>query len=403
MYRGKTIWSFCGGVRGVGVSTAAANIGACLARRGNTVVLIDADRGANNLHNYLGIKYPEKSLGDFLNGSASGLEDVCMRTSVEGLYLLSGACELLASANPAGAKSERLLSGIAELKYEYMIADMGASSTYDALDFFSASSAGIVVLTPEYAAAHSAYAFLKGFVYRRLLRLFSGNRALTELVKEATDPGHPGSVRSLHELCERIFETDPGAAGLASGVIKGFRPKVLLNMASSVEHTRVVDALVSASNNFLGLGADFIGALCSDPAISAAGAGMRPFALDDGAWQARSELEAVVENLLRPSSSMPAADKQAAHRPGKAIHQPFGFNSNISHNGTVFHVQTEVRGGQRPLIETLVFHGGRVCFAKKTVWEDVLRDEGEGASIREFAARQHRSAIDAVKTDRIKR
>ncbi|MFQ5735531.1 MAG: hypothetical protein ACE5GY_01540 [Thermodesulfobacteriota bacterium] len=134
--------------------------------------------------------------------------------------------------------------------------------------------------------------------------------------------------------------------------------------------------------------------LYSRESIKASARKMLPFMLDDGAKDAHADVEAVVANLLG-SRARPAAEGPA---PVCGGHEVFGFNDNVAHNGTVYHVQTEAHGGAEPLIETIVYQGGRIFFTKRTAWGEVASN---GGSVRDFAQRQHRAAMAAVRKDKI--
>ncbi|MBI5810545.1 MAG: P-loop NTPase [Deltaproteobacteria bacterium] len=412
----KTIWSVGGGKGGVGKSIATANIGCALALKGKDVILVDADLGGANLHTYFGIKYPPNGLEDFIKGRSSSLEDAAIETPQKGLLLISGGGEFLGIANPAHAQKQKLISAIRRLKADYIIVDLGAGSSYNVLDFFAVSNEGIVVLAPEPAAIQNAYVFLKGFVYRRITRLFSDNAIISGLIKEVTDPRGKESVKSFSDLCERLSREDRDAARMALSVVLAYRPKLLLNMAASKDDLRVVDAFKGAAKTFLSLETDFIGVLYSRKEVKAAARKMRPFMLDETAIEAHRDMEAIVSGLLAPAAlkykeeeaeapALPAAPPE--ERPsietfeGRSREEDFGFNDNVSHMGTVFHVQTEARSGVRPQIETVIYQGGRIFFAKKTPWDDVLKAGGLDNDIRAFASRQHRTAIAAIKMNKI--
>ena len=390
----KTIWSVGGGKGGVGKSVATANIGCALAMRGAEVVVVDADLGGANLHTYFGIKSPATGLDDFLKGRASRLEEVMIPTGVKGLSLISGAGEFLGIANPAFSQKQKLITHIKRIEADYILVDLGAGSSYNVLDFFAVSNTGIVVLVPEPAAVQNAYIFLKSFVYRRLQRLFSGDRRITEMITEATDSRSPGSVRSFSDLCERISREDVGSAERALAEVKSFRPRLLLNMAASGQDLKAVDAFKGAAAAFLGLDTEFAGVIYSRAAVKAAARKMRPFMLDDAAEESRGELMAVVDNLVgrpeRPVSPGPPAREC----------EVFGYNDNVSHMGTVFHVQTEVQGGSAPSVETIVYNGGRIFFSKKSLWNE-LSGTLPGVSLKDFSARQHKAAIAAVRLNKI--
>ncbi len=427
MGRDKTIWSVGGGKGGIGKSVATVNIGCALALDGKRVILVDADLGGANLHTYLGIKYPPSVLEDFLQGRVKTLDEVAIPTAVEGLTLISGGGEFLGIANPQHYRKQKLISNIIKLKADYIIVDLGAGTTYNVLDFFGVSTQGIVVLVPEPAAIQNAYLFLKSFVYRRLVRVFSANPEVSALIKEATDPRSERCVKTFADLLERIAanDSDRGAAELALSEIKRYRPKLLLNMTSSRDDLRVVDAFKRAIFTFLGLKADYIGSIASSEAVKAASKRMRPFMLDGQSGTAKREVRAVVSKLLAASGpgsvlddlSAPAPAAAPAPAPAPAAarelsgeerstpveREVFGFNDDVKHNGDIFHVQTEAQGGAEFIIETVIYHGGRVFFSKRAGRREVEGDgdTDTGTTIREFAGRQHRSAIAAIKTNRI--
>lgn len=415
----KAIWSIGGGKGGIGKSVMTANIGCALAGMGKKVVLVDADLGGANLHTYFGIKYPPTGLDDFLKGRIAELDQAMIGTALPGLSLICGAGEFLGIANPAHAKKQKLMNGIRKLAADYIIVDLGAGSSFNTLDFFSLSSQGIVVLAPEPAAIQNAYIFLKSFVYRRLQRLFSGNQRLIEIIQDATDPRSRGAVKSFPDLCERIAAEDRDAASRAVTEVKGFRPRLLLNMASSAEDVRVAEAFKGAASTFLGLETDFIGAVMSRRSIKDAARKMRPFMLEESAVDANEDMKRIIRNLLGseelvkdapeangqegrpekgPEPATPAVPAAQAGVP--AGDEVFGFNENISHEGAVFHVQTEAQGGADAFIETIIYNGGRIFFSKRTRWKEAA-PEAARAGFKEFAARQHRAAVAAIKANRI--
>ncbi|MBW7957214.1 MAG: P-loop NTPase [Deltaproteobacteria bacterium] len=412
----KAIWSIGGGKGGIGKSVMTANIGCALARLGKKVVLVDADLGGANLHTYFGIKYPPTGLDDFLKGRIAELDEAMIETAQPNLRLICGAGEFLGIANPAHARKQKLMSGIRKLGADYIIVDLGAGSSYNTLDFFSLSSQGIVVLAPEPAAIQNAYIFLKSFVYRRLQRLFSGNQRLTEIIQDATDPRSRGAVKSFPDLCERIAAEDRDAASRAVTEVKGFRPRLLLNMASSMEDVRVAEAFKGAASTFLGLETDFVGAIPSRRSIKDAARKMRPFMLEESAVDANEDMKRVIQNLLKSEElakeapqakgqdgcreKVPEPAHPAAHAGEPAGEEVFGFNENISHEGAVFHVQTEAQGGADAFIETIIYNGGRIFFSKRTRWKEAPPEAAQ-AGFKEFAARQHRAAVAAIKTNRI--
>ncbi|MBI2400881.1 MAG: AAA family ATPase [Deltaproteobacteria bacterium] len=399
MTQNKTIWSVGGGKGGIGKSVATANIGCALASTGKKVILVDADLGGANLHTYFGIKFPEKGLDDFLKGRVKDLGDASIETSLPNLRLISGAGEFLGIANPAYAQKMKFISSIKKLDADFIIVDLGAGSSYNVLDFFAISNEGIVMIVPEPAAIQNAYIFLKSFVYRRLQRLFSENPFMSELIRDSTDVRSPKAVKSFSDLCARIASEDRGAAARALAEVKSFRPRLILNMAASKEDLKVVEAFRAAAMTFLSMDTEFAGTLYSRPSVKAAARKMLPFMLESTAYDAHRDMADIVANLL-PKAPESAPVETAEEEPVESReHEVFGFNENVSHNGTVFHVQTEAQGGGEPFIETIVYNGGRIFFSKRTLWKDA----GAGdTSMKDFASRQHRAAMAAIKLDKIR-
>lgn len=411
----KAIWSFCGCKGGRVKSLAAANIACGLARTGARVLLIDADRSGSGLHAYFGIERPSMVFDGFLKGRAATLADVSVETGVEGLRLISGGAGFVSMADPGSPLRKRLLKQVLGLDVGHIIVDHGVDLGVDlkqgvssgVLDFFSLSDEGIIVLAPAPVSVQGGFDLLRGFVYRRLERLFSDNFAVSALISEATDARGDNPVKTFSDLCERISAVDMDGAQKAISEIKRFRPRVLLETAGPLEDVKAADALVSASKRFLSLDAEFIGTIYSGPEAGAGRA--RLFMLDSGAIDERRGLEAVLarivgtegeRHVVRHEEQAVAAPAVSGPVAGAQVQEVFGFNDNVYHQDSVMHVQTEVQGGDDPLIETIAYHGGRIFFSKKTLWSS-LGPDAVSAGVKDFAQRQHRAAMAAIKLNKI--
>ncbi len=77
-----------------------------------------------------------------------------------------------------------------------------------------------------------------------------------------------------------------------------------------------------------------------------------------------------------------------------------GYNTDVSHNGQVLHVQTEDKGIATAWIESLVYAGGQILARKRSSYKTLL-DEGKGKSaIFELMDRQHRLVIAEIRRGR---
>ena len=53
-----------------------------------------------------------------------------------------------------------------------------------------------------------------------------------------------------------------------------------------------------------------------------------------------------------------------------------GFNTDVDHQGRIFHVQTEDKGLDNPVVESLIYCGGEIVASKQNPYEDLLTDDG---------------------------
>lgn len=76
----------------------------------------------------------------------------------------------------------------------------------------------------------------------------------------------------------------------------------------------------------------------------------------------------------------------------------FGFNTEVKIGATVYHVQTEDHGGNRHLIETTVYMGGRLIHRRKNSYEELLDSPNfSDAALRQRLEEQHKGVIDELR------
>jgi hypothetical protein len=75
-----------------------------------------------------------------------------------------------------------------------------------------------------------------------------------------------------------------------------------------------------------------------------------------------------------------------------------GFNTDIQHSGTTYHVQTEDKGRGNPLVESLVYTSGEILYSRRTPYDDLVEQDVDREAIATLMERQHRSIVDAVHT-----
>jgi hypothetical protein len=78
-----------------------------------------------------------------------------------------------------------------------------------------------------------------------------------------------------------------------------------------------------------------------------------------------------------------------------------GFNTDIEHDGVVYHVQTEDKGLDSPLILSLVYVGGTILASKRSPYEDLIATGFSDEVLAERLKRQHRLICAAINSGRI--
>ena len=77
-----------------------------------------------------------------------------------------------------------------------------------------------------------------------------------------------------------------------------------------------------------------------------------------------------------------------------------GFNTDIEHRGEVFHVQTEDKGVDNPVIESLIYKGGEILGSRKLPYTEILTNGYDEKAIVKLMEEQHRNMIQEIRRGR---
>src|SRR5256885_2945885 len=78
-----------------------------------------------------------------------------------------------------------------------------------------------------------------------------------------------------------------------------------------------------------------------------------------------------------------------------------GYNTDVEYDGVVYHVQTEDKGLQTPIILSLVYIGGAILASKRAPYDDLLARGFDEQTLDERLRRQHKLICAAVHAGRI--
>jgi hypothetical protein len=78
-----------------------------------------------------------------------------------------------------------------------------------------------------------------------------------------------------------------------------------------------------------------------------------------------------------------------------------GFNTDIEHDGVTYHVQTEDKGLETPLLLSLVYTGGEILASKRVRYDDLIASGFDEKILADRLQRQHKLICAAIRAGRL--
>ncbi len=293
------VWAVGGGKGGVGKSVISTLLAFWLTRMDKQAILVDTDLGGANLHTLMGIKSPPRTLNDFITRKFDSLEDICIPSAIENLRLISGAGEILSLANPKFAQKVKIIQSIFRLDADYIVLDLGAGTSFNALDFFLVAHQKIAVLSPQPTSIQNAYAFVRNAVYRRLSQLTSREPSLKSLVETAMNPKNELKVRTIKELFEAIADAE--GTDVVEGLqreIERIQPAMITNMTKDSHDKNAGQIVKLVAEKYLMIHPTDLGGIVYDKQIDRMVSEMVPLTKLDQSSEAFACLYEIATKLL---------------------------------------------------------------------------------------------------------
>ena len=180
------------------LAMVSANVAAALTRRGQRVLVLDADLGLANLDVVLNL-HSKVTLHDVFEGKAE-LESAIVPTSGGFSVLLAGA-GLGEYSRLTNDVREQLLAIVEKMKprFDVILIDTGAGISDVVLFAVSLADEVLVVATPEPTSLTDAYATIK------VLATQQGRRRIKLIVNQVSRPGEGRAIRGqLQQVVDRF-------------------------------------------------------------------------------------------------------------------------------------------------------------------------------------------------------
>ena len=78
-----------------------------------------------------------------------------------------------------------------------------------------------------------------------------------------------------------------------------------------------------------------------------------------------------------------------------------GYNTDIDHGGTTYHVQTEDKGRGNPYVESLVYARGEILYSRRTSYQDLVEQDVDAKAVAAMMERQHRTIVEAIRRGKL--
>jgi rod shape-determining protein MreB and related proteins len=299
----QRIWAVGGGKGGIGKSHIAANFAISLACLGKNVVAVDLDLGNANMHTCFGIRYPQRTLSDFISGECRDLNELLIDTSIYNLKFISGSGGIVGSANPWHAQKLKLLRYLEKLRVDDIVLDLGAGTSYNIIDFFLGASDHILVTTPETPSIQSVYNFMRICLFRKLYAILHKNNRAWNIVEKAKTPSTDGSIVKMQTLLESVEPMAPESIAEYMDFLKTFSPTLVMNMVMKKDEVKLGTGLTAIIKRYLDVDVRYVGGISFDKEVRKAIEEERPYLLNSPRSQPAKDFVEVAPRIMGANST----------------------------------------------------------------------------------------------------
>ena len=392
--RRSAVWTIGSGKGGVGKSFLAASMGAMLARAGKSVIVVDADLSAPNLHAYLGIKAPGVTLLDVLE-QRSALSDALVSTSEPQMRFVRCVGEELGMADLNCQEQAAIAESLSHLEADHVLIDVGGGASCSVLDFFNLGTESIVVASPDQVSMQSAYGFVKNSIYRRVQKTYGSHQAVSAALRQMRQSANAAQARTMTDFYDLVRPAAKELAESIAAMVAAYSPLLLVNLAVSEQDQRMAEIIQSAARKFLNVDLRLCGLIPFDAAVRKT---PRRASRMDGSAPDGSSARQIRRMALRLAGHDARAEDARGSRPhGPPAAVPAsGLNDSLVFMGRDLHIQTEDMGDAGRCITTQVFCDGRVILSTKSEYPSTRQDPQPGSQVVEWMRAQHFNVIREI-------
>ncbi|WP_022852061.1 P-loop NTPase [Limisalsivibrio acetivorans] len=271
------IISVASGKGGVGKSFFSSNIAMALSSAGSRVLLVDADLGGANLHDFVGIRVPGVGLYDFLKEKAP-IDKVIQNTPAQ-VDFIGGSGDILGMAHITNYEKLKVLNKLKALDYDHVILDLGAGTSYNMIDFFNSADRKVMLMNSEPTSLENSYGFLKVALYRKIEQLLRKDYRFADICKKlrSKSMNYP-SVSSIKDSMRSI---DVKLIPKVEEIAVSYKVGIVLNMLKTKKELNVFYGFENVAKKYLSIDIEKLGFIPYDIRVSESVKKLKPFYINN--------------------------------------------------------------------------------------------------------------------------
>lgn len=265
------------GKGGVGKSFFSSNMSMSLKMAGNDTLLVDADLGGANLHDFVGLKVPGKGLYEFLK-EKSDLNGVIAR-SPAGVDFVGGSSDVLGMAHITNFEKLKVLNRLKKLDYKYIILDLGAGTSFNMIDFFNFADKKIVIINSEPTSLENSYGFLKVALYRKIELFLRRDTRYGEICNKLRSKSM--NYPNIESIMVSLNEIEPAVIKNIRQMVDEYKVGSVLNMVRTRKELNVFYGFENVTKKYLGINIEKLGFMPYDINVSESIKLMKPYYINN--------------------------------------------------------------------------------------------------------------------------
>jgi len=252
------------GKGGVGKSFFSSNVSMSLQIAGNDVLLVDADLGGANLHDFVGLKIPGLGLYEFLKDKID-ISKVITK-SPAGVDFIGGSSDVLGMAHITNFEKLKILNKVKNLDYKYVLLDLGAGTSFNMIDFFNFADKKILVMNSEPTSIENSYGFLKVALYRKIELMLRKDSKFSDICKRLKTKSM--QYPNIHSIYKELDLVDPEMSAEVKKVADGYDVGIILNLIRTRKELNVFYGFETVAKKYLGIDIEKLGFMPYDKGVS---------------------------------------------------------------------------------------------------------------------------------------